>query len=166
MAFLITNDAVVYIIVALVILFLGFVIGLFTLTRKQLVLIESRFGPVVPLWKHALSELSAIMRHPHEWALELDDLLEEANLEPEVPMEPEKFRRLLELLSERALSTNPELREGEKDAAHMYLLALKFAKKEAENPIELTGIRLVGTQAPKDISKEDEKIREPEFKKF
>ena len=120
----------------------------------------------MPLWKHALAELAAIMRHPHVWALELDDLMEEANLEPEIPMETERFNRLITLLAERASSDNPELREGEKEAAAMFILALKLARKEAASNIELTGIRLVGTPSPKNISKEDEESRELSYQKF
>lgn len=139
-------------------LLISAVIGLgFAVMNRRYAAMEAQFGKVVPLWRHALSELSAIMTHPHPFAREMDELMVEASMEPEVPMTPKRYERLKALLVERSQSTDPNLREGENDAALTYLLLLKFAKREEQSPILTTGIQLVSTKAPEDQTSEDKK---------
>jgi hypothetical protein len=130
------------------------------LVRSHITALQRKLGPVTPLWEHVLSELSAIMRHPHPWAKEMDELMDEANQEPDVHMEPERFERLLVLLAERVNSKNPELREDEPTAAAVYLAVLPLARREAFKRIDLSGIRLVGSHAPAAQSTEDQEARD------
>src|SRR3990172_13250933 len=106
---LLTPNHQLLVIFGLFIVFAGFVGGLFALMRQQLNLIERRLSEqVTPLWRHALAELSTIMRHPHPWAKELDELMAEANesLETNISMSEVNDARLKELLVERSVSSH------------------------------------------------------------
>lgn len=137
-----------------------FGVGLFLIYRKQVEQSNRFSDDPKPLWRHALAELGANLKHPHPFAKEMDELLAESDLEPEVPMQPTRYDRLLELLVERSTATNPELREGENDAALAYILLLRLARREANSPIVLSGIRLVGSQAPTAQTPADAAARE------
>lgn len=150
---------------AVVVLFMTVTIlvgGLFLLLRRQLTLIESKFGPVKPFWQHVRTEAASYLRHPHDWALEKDQLMEEAEDEPEVPMAEDRYQRLLVILAD--MVNNPKDKEGmrpeERDYAAIMLLALPLARKEATIKTELTGIRLVGGHAPPDQSAGDAEARD------
>jgi hypothetical protein len=133
--------------------------AVFVLIRRQLITIESKFGPVKPLWQHVQSELFAIMRHPHGWAQEMDELMTEAEQEPEVHMTPERYARFMELCAEKVASSNPELRANERAAAASYLAIIPLIRGEEQNPVDLTGIRLIGSQAPEAETAEDMQTR-------
>jgi hypothetical protein len=119
---------------------------LFYLTSRH---IDRRFGPPVPLLRRILSECRAQMRHPHEFAKELDGLMtaDEAFWEGR-PMNREDRRRMLRLIAEREVSTDPNLRKNETKYATMYLLANSLAQDSDQSLTELTGLTLIGSVAP------------------
>lgn len=137
-----------YVIVALFVLFTAVVCVAAGLILSRLAVIERRFGPPIPLFKHLQGMLSGELMHPHGFAVELDALMREKNRAPEIPMTPERHERLKELMRKRAASDNPQLRNFEQDTALLYLLIQPFVDREVASPIKLTGLVLVGSRAP------------------
>jgi hypothetical protein len=82
--------------------------------------------------------------------------MEEANLEPKVHMDPARYKRLEELLIERATSLRTDLRAGEREIARLYLDAMALAREEAVSGVPMTDSLLIGRQVPADQTPKDE----------
>lgn len=127
----------------------AFAVFFLLIYRKQIEIVNS-FGKAKPLWQHIRAEAATFLRHPHDWALEKDALMDEAELEPEVPMKEDRYQRLMTILAD--MVNNPQhkegMREGERDYAALMLIALPKARKEATLRTELGNVRLVGSHAP------------------
>lgn len=152
---LLTPNTHLYVMIGMFCVFMIVTTILYMTVIGRLRVIENQSHSVKPLWKHVQSELFAIMRHPHEWAVEMDALMDEAEQEPEVHMAPERYQRFIELLAQKVVSDNPDLRPNEKTAAAVYLALLPLIRGEEQSPVDLTGIRLVGSQAPEGQTSEE-----------
>lgn len=117
--------------------------------------LERRYSKVTPLWEHVIKAASAILTHPHEWAEELDQLLREANLEPEQMMAPERYERIKVLLLDRSTADHADMREGEREAALVVLSALALARIQRGQESPLADVELVSNKPPADQTAEE-----------
>jgi hypothetical protein len=129
---------------------------------ERMIAIESKLGIAAePFWQYGLRVLAELLTHPHKRYAEMDLLIKEALLEPVVKMDDDRFARLDVLLQERSQDTSDDMREGEQDAALIFLKFIYMVRREAASTKGLSSYRVIGRQEPEAQSDEEPEIIKP-----
>ena len=129
--------------------FLAMVLAKVSSMSERMGTMEEKMGIAAqPVWSYVLKVTAAELTHPHKKYKEMDALVAEALLEPEVPMSPEHDALLDELCDKRSQDNSPDLRPGEQEMAQVFKLARRLRKLGTESSAELTEPTVVGSQRP------------------
>lgn len=116
---------------------------------ERMAVVESKLGvAAIPFFKYILKVIAPEITHPHKKYEQLDELIAEALLEPEIRMSDERLALMDKLLDQRSVDTSEDMRPGENQKALIAKQLVHLIRMEGESKVPLTGFTVVGSQKP------------------